>query len=139
MEREVALVTGASSGIGRELTKLLAEKGCDLVLVARNKVALNEISSQLTAQYPVNVTVVPKDLSLPQAPEEVYETLKQASVAVDVLANIAGIQVYGALQDTDIAEQLQLIQGWVSKLSRGALNLSRWHHACGRKRGLARG
>jgi short-subunit dehydrogenase len=106
MEREVALVTGASSCIGSELTKLLAEKGFDLVLVARNKVALNEISSQLTAQYPVNVTVVPKDLSLPQAPEEIYETLKQVSIAVDVLANIAGIQVYGAIQGTDIAEQL---------------------------------
>jgi uncharacterized protein len=110
MEREVALFTGASSGIGRELTKLFAENGFDLVLVARNKVALNEISSQLTTQYPVNITVVPKDLSLPQAPEEVYDTLKQASIAVDVLVNSAGIQVYGALQDTDIAEQLRLIQ-----------------------------
>jgi short-subunit dehydrogenase len=47
---------------------------------------------------------------LPRAPEEIYDTLQQASIAVDVLANIAGIQVYGALQDTDIAEQLQLIQ-----------------------------
>jgi uncharacterized protein len=110
MEREVALVTGASSSIGQESTKLLAENRFDLVLVFRNKVALNEISSQLTAQYPVRVTVVPKDLSLPRAPKGVYETLKQASIAVDVLANIAGIQVYGALQDTDITEQLQLIQ-----------------------------
>src|SRR5918995_7072211 len=110
MEREVALVTGATSGIGKEVTKLLAENGFDLVLVARNKVALNEIASQLTAQYPVSVTVVPKDLSMSQAPEEIYDTLKQASISVDVLANIAGIQVYGALQDTDIAEQLRLIQ-----------------------------
>lgn len=110
MEREVALITGASSGIGRELTKLFAEYGFDLVLVARNEAALNEIASQLTARQPVSVTVVPKDLSLPQAPEEIYDTLKQASIAVDVLVNNAGTQVYGALQDTDTSEQLRLIQ-----------------------------
>ena len=69
MEREVALITGASSGIGRELTSLFAQNGFDLVLVARNEAALNEIASQLTAQYPLNVTVIAKDLSLPQAPE----------------------------------------------------------------------
>jgi uncharacterized protein len=110
MEREVALITGASSGIGRELTGLFAESGFDLVLVARNEAALNELASQLTARHPVSVTVVPKDLSLPQAPEEIYDTLKQATLAVDVLVNNAGIQVYGALQDTDTAEQLRLIQ-----------------------------
>ena len=110
MEREVALITGASSGIGRELTKLFAEYGFDLVLVARNEAALNEIASQLTARQPVSVTVVAKDLSLPQAPEEIYDTLKQASIAVDVLVNNAGTQVYGALQDTDTSEQLRLIQ-----------------------------
>src|SRR5215217_83880 len=110
MEREVALITGASSGIGRELTRLFAENGFDLVLVARNEAALNEIASQLTAQYRVGVTVLPKDLSLPQAPEEIYDTLKEASIAVDVLVNSAGIQVYGALQDTETAEQLRLIQ-----------------------------
>ena len=110
MEREVALITGASSGIGRELTKLFAEYGFDLVLVARNEAALNEIASQLTARQPVSVTVVAKDLSLPQAPEEIYDTLKQDSIAVDVLVNNAGTQVYGALQDTDTSEQLRLIQ-----------------------------
>ena len=110
MEREVALITGASSGIGRELTKLFAEYGFDLVLVARNEAALNEIASQLTARQPVSVTVVPKDLSLPQAPEEIYDTLKQASIAVDVLVNNAGTQVFGALQDTYTSEQLRLIQ-----------------------------
>jgi uncharacterized protein len=110
VEREVALITGASSGIGRELTKLFAEYGFDLVLVARNEAALNEIASQLTARQPVSVTVVAKDLSLPQAPEEIYDTLKKAAIAVDVLVNNAGTQVYGALQDTDTSEQLRLIQ-----------------------------
>jgi len=110
MEKEVALITGASSGIGRELTKLFAVNGFDLVLVARNEAALNEIASQLTARQPVSVTVVAKDLSLPQAPEEIYDTLKQAAIAVDVLVNNAGTQVYGALQDTDTSEQLRLIQ-----------------------------
>jgi uncharacterized protein len=110
MEREVALITGASSGIGRELARLFAENGFDLVLVARNEAALNEIASQLTARYPIGVTVVSKDLSLPQAPEEIYDTLERDSIAVDVLVNNAGTQVYGALQDTEIGEQLRLIQ-----------------------------
>ena len=110
MEREVALITGASSGIGRELAQLFAENGFDLVLVARDEGALNGIASQLTARHPVGVTVVPKDLSLSQAPEEIHDTLKRASIAVDVLVNNAGTQVYGALQDTDPKEQLRLIQ-----------------------------
>jgi uncharacterized protein len=92
MKSEVALITGASSGIGRELTSLFAKNGFDLVLVARNEAALNEIASQLTAQNRVGVTAVPKDLSLPQTPEEIYDTLKEASIAVDVLVNSAGIR-----------------------------------------------
>jgi uncharacterized protein len=64
---------------------LFAENGFDLVLVARNKEALNEIAARLTARYPVGVTIVPTDLSLPQAPEEIHDTLKQASIVVDVL------------------------------------------------------
>jgi uncharacterized protein len=110
MDREVALITGASSGIGRELTELFAQNAFDLVLVGRNEAALKESRSQLTARYPVSVTVVPKDLSVPRASEEIYETLKEASIAVDVLVNNAGLQVYGPIQDTEIAEQLRLIQ-----------------------------
>ncbi len=111
MEREVALITGASSGIGKELTELFAQNGFDLVLVARNVAALEELASHLRARHPpVSVTVVPKDLSSPHAPKEIYDTLNEASIAVDVLVNNAGVQAYGALQNTDIAQQLRLIQ-----------------------------
>lgn len=110
MEREGVLITGASSGIGKELARLFAADGFDLVLVARNEEALNELASELRSQYAVSATVLPKDLSLPQAPEEIFDTLKQASIPVEVLINSAGLQVYGRLQDIDPAEQLELIQ-----------------------------
>lgn len=110
MERENVLITGASSGIGKALAQLFAADGFDLVLVARNEETLNEIATALAAQHGIKATVVGKDLSRPQAPEEIHDTLQQASITVDILVNSAGTQVYGPLQDTDPADQLRLIQ-----------------------------
>ena len=105
-----ALVTGASSGIGREITKLLAQDGYDLVLVARGAGKLEELARDLTADSHVRVQVLPKDLADPDAPAAIAAALAAAGVAIDVLVNNAGFGVYGPFAETSGAEELELLR-----------------------------
>src|SRR5262245_8404780 len=98
------LVTGASSGIGRELAKLFAEDHRDLVLVARNRKKLDEFARDLTAAFGVAVRVIARDLARPDAPDEIAKELSSAGVAVDTLVNNAGFGVYGPFRETDGAK-----------------------------------
>src|SRR5690349_13223130 len=69
---KTALVTGASSGIGRELAGVFAEHGYNLVVVARNADALQSLAETLYDTYGTTVTVLPKDLSRPSAPRQIF-------------------------------------------------------------------
>src|SRR5258708_12882625 len=86
---ETALITGASSGIGEELTRLFARDGYDLVLVARGKSQLEALAAQLRQQHGVSVTVLAKDLAQPAAAQAIYDELTPAGPTVDVLATHA--------------------------------------------------
>ncbi|HNT75085.1 MAG TPA: SDR family oxidoreductase [Anaerolineae bacterium] len=110
MKRQTALITGASSGIGRELAPLFAQDGVNLALVARDRERLGSLAADLRAKYGVDVTVIPQDLAQPGAPEVIHQTLQAQGITVDFLVNNAGTQVYGPIQDTDVAQQLSLIQ-----------------------------
>ena len=109
MEKTV-LITGASSGIGYELSKLFAANGYNLVLVARNDRKLNEIASDLTQTYGVRATALAKDLSDPASPDEIYAALQAQSIRVDVLVNNAGFGTYGPFAQIDWAEELRMLQ-----------------------------
>lgn len=91
VDRETALVTGASSGIGRELATVFAKNDYDLVVVARREAALNELAAELGKTYGVDVTVLPKDLSKPTAPRELFDAVQSAGKRIDVLVNNAGV------------------------------------------------
>jgi len=104
------LITGGSSGIGRELAKLFAEDRRDLVLVARNRKKLDEFARDLTAAFSVAVRVIARDLARPDAPAEIAKELSSADVAVDTLVNNAGFGVYGAFAETDGAKELEMLQ-----------------------------
>jgi hypothetical protein len=108
--RETALVTGASEGIGYELSKLFARDGYDLVLVARNEKKLNQISDDFSSTYGVSAKVIVKDLSKSTAPDELYDELKRDGVEVDVLVNNAGYTIYGPFAETDISKELEMLQ-----------------------------
>lgn len=95
--RRTALVTGASSGIGLELARLLAADGYDVVVVARNLRRLEEIAGELRAADGVSVRCHPRDLSLPGAAPQLWADLANAGLAVDVLINNAGVGLYGPL------------------------------------------
>lgn len=105
-----ALVTGASSGIGYELAKVLAKDGKNLVIVARSQDKLEELKTEIENKYGTSVRVLPKDLSNPNAPQEIFSELEKDGVNMDVLVNNAGYGVYGMFSETDLREELAMIQ-----------------------------
>jgi uncharacterized protein len=105
----IALITGASNGIGLELAKIHASKGDNLVLVARNKSKLDELKVTLEKQFKVKVYTIGKDLAAPNAAQEVYdETIKQ-NIQIDYLINNAGFGDFGMFYETDWNKELQMI------------------------------
>lgn len=97
--RPVALITGASSGIGLQLAHLHAERGGDLVLVARGREKLEAVKAEIEAKHGVKVLVVAKDLGHPDGPREVMEAVKTAGVGVDYLINNAGFGGQGRFHE----------------------------------------
>ncbi len=89
-ERRVALVTGASAGIGATFAEHLASRGIDLVLTARRLEALREVAERLQSSHGVNCRVIPADLTDPEAPRRILYELARDEIDVDVLVNNAG-------------------------------------------------
>lgn len=100
-----ALITGASSGIGRDMAKYLASKGYDLVLVARRLDRLEELKKELTG---VNVTTYTCDLTIRENVYKLYEDFKNENI--DFLINNAGFGLFGLFHETDLDRELEMIE-----------------------------
>jgi hypothetical protein len=100
-------VTGASSGIGLELARVAAERGHDLVLVARREEALRALADEIERDRGVTARVVAADLAAPDGPHSVARALED--VRVDVLVNNAGFGLYGDFLDTDVDVEREMI------------------------------
>ncbi len=109
-----AIITGASSGIGRECAVLLAKRGYDLILAARRKERLTELKRQLEARYSIQVTVCPADLSDQQTVLSFARTY--LAEPVEILINNAGFGAIGDFQNTDLTQELSMIQTNISAL-----------------------
>lgn len=109
-DRETALITGASSGIGAELAKLFAADGTDLVLVARRKEELDALAQELTARHSINVHVLAEDLSRANTPQFIHSELMERGVRVDVLVNNAGFGALGKVSEIGLQRQADMIQ-----------------------------
>lgn len=107
--KKTALITGASTGIGKELATIHAEKGGDLIIVARNKEKLNQLKAELEKRYPVKVRVITKDLGQPGASKEIYEEIQKAGIEIDYLINNAGFGGIGKFHEREWAQDLQMI------------------------------
>jgi len=110
LKRPVALITGASGGIGRELATCFADANYDLVLVARTETKLQEVARDVEEEYGVSGLVLPFDLTDPGAATALYEELAERTIAVDVLVNNAGVGVYGPFADTDGEAELAMLR-----------------------------
>lgn len=104
------LITGASSGIGLEFSKLFARDGYNLVLVARSTQKLESIASELRQAHGVEVTVLTADLSQPGAAEKVFEAVQERGIAIDILVNNAGFGIHRLLAETELDELAQMLQ-----------------------------
>lgn len=107
--KNVALITGASSGIGKDFAHIHASKLGDLVILARRAEKLEELKKELEAKYGVTVYTIVKDLSLPSAPKEVYDELKSQNIEVEVLMNNAGFGGIGKFHERKWEEDAQMI------------------------------
>lgn len=116
-KEKYALVTGASGGIGNELAKLLASEGKHIVVVARNRDKLEDLKRDVESEQVTKVKVLVKDLSKPEAPIEIFSELQNEHIEVDVLVNNAGYGVYGRFSETNLQQELEMIQVNVTSLT----------------------
>lgn len=104
-----ALITGASSGIGEELARIHAAAGDNLIIVARSADKLNALKEELEQSHNIKVTIIAKDLGLPDAAKEVYNEVKQAGIEVDYLINNAGFGGLGKFHEREWEKDLAMI------------------------------
>ncbi len=102
MSKGTALITGASAGIGLELSKLFAADRYDLILLARREDKLLHIKKELEQRFSIQVHLIIKDLSLPQSANEVFTAVQEQGLHVDYLVNNAGFGHLGKFTETDL-------------------------------------
>lgn len=105
-----ALVTGASSGIGAEFCRQLAAAGMNLVMVARRKKLLEELSAELTHQYGISTRLLLIDLSEPNSAETVKKTTESENIKIRLLINNAAFGPWGSFEKTSYQTYEKMIQ-----------------------------
>jgi short-subunit dehydrogenase len=106
---KTALITGASSGIGKELARIHASKGGNVVLVARRGAELESLRSELEDKYKVDVSIFQQDLSKEGAAKNVYEFCKEKNIEIEYLMNNAGFGGHGKFVDRPLEKDVEMI------------------------------
>ncbi len=119
--RRLALVTGASAGIGESFAELLAERGFDLALTARRADRLEALATRLSQAHGIEAFAIAADLAEPQAPDRVVESIAAQGRHVDVLVNNAGYGLPKRFAATPWRDQARFIEVLVA----APLHLSR--------------
>ena len=106
-ERTVSyvLITGTTSGLGREFARLFAKNGYNIVAVARNEALLQQQKQELERQFGVEMVYIVKDLSAENSAQEVYDEIKYKGINIDILINNAGFGSFGRYVDVDWQRQ----------------------------------
>ena len=103
----IALVTGASSGIGRDIARSLAKHGINVIITARRRDRLVELKNELTEKYGVKVMCIAADLSKENQVLALYEKVRKYNI--DILINNAGYGVFGDFTETDLERELDML------------------------------
>jgi uncharacterized protein len=109
-DRGVALITGASAGIGREFAKVFAEHGHELVVVARRKARLESLARELHEEFGATVHVVPIDLSERDSARRVFEIVTEQGLEIEILVNNAAMMRVDLFHEAQLDDQLAVIQ-----------------------------
>lgn len=118
---QTALITGASSGIGRAFAEIFARDGWRTILAARNAEALNALAEELKARFNVESIAMPVDLAQPGSAERLFEEIERRGGAVDALVNNAGYATYGNFAELPLDDErgeLQLNVVTLTELSK---------------------
>jgi hypothetical protein len=114
---KTALITGASSGIGSAFAQALADRGYNLVLVARSQDKLEQLAATLQSKHQIEIEVVPQDLTMTYAADNLFRLLTAKGIQIDLLINNAGFGDYGLFADSSLQKQLEMIQLNITALS----------------------
>lgn len=109
VEGQWALVTGASSGIGRDIASLHAFYGGHVVIVARREDRLMKLKKELTGKHGVTVEVLVKDLAKENAAQEIYDELKKKKIHIDILVNNAGLGGSGSFHKQSMERMMTIV------------------------------
>ncbi|MFS0725176.1 SDR family NAD(P)-dependent oxidoreductase [Paenibacillus sp. 1P07SE] len=113
---KIALVTGASSGIGKAYAKELAANGSDVILAARSIEKLNTLAAELSSRYHVKAYPLSIDLSKPEAAAELMQSVEKLGLTVDILINNAGFGTHGRFEEISHAREYDMMQVNMSSL-----------------------
>ena len=112
-----ALITGASTGIGKEYAYLCAEAGYDVVLVARSEHKLQALAADIHDKTGRQAYVFARDLSKPMGPTELFNDIVCTKITVEVVINNAGFGLMGKFWQLDATEQMEMVQLNVNALT----------------------
>ncbi len=107
---EVALITGASSGLGSDYARIFAAHQKDLVLVARRRDRLESLAEEISVAHGVKVQVIDADLAVPSTPRRIAEEVKRLGLEIEYLVNNAGFGTTGPFAESDPAKELEMVQ-----------------------------
>ncbi|RPI76212.1 MAG: SDR family oxidoreductase [Desulfobacteraceae bacterium] len=108
-QAKTALITGATSGIGLELAKIMASQGHPLILVSRNQTAIKQLSAEWQARFQNKIEWIAADLADPQAGHAIARELQHRAIHVDILINNAGFNEYGPFTATRLEKELEML------------------------------
>lgn len=104
----IALVTGASAGIGRDIARSLAKHGINLIITARRRDRLQELKDELTREYGVMVKIITADLADEKQCIELHRRVQKYNI--DIFVNNAGFGVFGEFTETDLDRELRMLE-----------------------------
>jgi short-subunit dehydrogenase len=110
MARKLALITGASAGIGEQFARLFAQDGHDVALVARRADKLDALAAELQKAHDVFAHVITADLGDPQAPQRLYDETVKRGLPVEFLVNNAGFGTNGAFLELDLGREAGMVE-----------------------------
>jgi len=112
-----ALVTGASTGLGREFARICAREGYDVILVARSQSQLEALGGEIEANFKRRTVVIAQDLAVPNAGRALFNAVQRSGFPLEILINNAGFGLTGRFWELDTDKQIEMVQVNVAALT----------------------